>query len=78
MSIVLKPLKPLSKTGKLLTSGDGAVHKGYTIPAMYVADYLEQCLVTLIWYGKSCPQDKVHQCELGIYAFSQPKEHWEP
>jgi hypothetical protein len=55
MRIVLEPLIEAGKDGVNMTGGDGVVRKVHPIIAAYVADYPEQCLVTLTKYG-TCPR----------------------
>lgn len=46
MSVVMKLLKTAMRHGVDLTSGVGNIYQCYTIPACYLSDYPEQCLVT--------------------------------
>jgi hypothetical protein len=78
MSLVLAPLKPLSRHGERLTSGDGAVRHCYPIPMVHASDYPEQCLVTCIRYGETCPRDEVRKEEMGDHAHGAPSDHWAP
>jgi hypothetical protein len=78
MSLVLAPLKRLSKDGERLVSGDGAVRHCYAIPTVHMSDYPEQCLVTCIRYGETCPRDEVRRLEMEDHAHGVPEEHWAP
>jgi len=55
MHIILQPLIQAGKEGTEITGGDGKVCHIYPTLACYVADYLEQCLVTCAKYG-TCPR----------------------
>ncbi|THU83171.1 hypothetical protein K435DRAFT_931456, partial [Dendrothele bispora CBS 962.96] len=63
MRVVLQPLSDAGKEGVRLTGGDGEVRIVHPILAAYVADYPEQCLVTLAKYG-TCPRCRVVATEL--------------
>lgn len=75
MSIVMEPLKAATRDGLLMTSGDGAIRQCYPIPACYVADYPEQCLVTCVRYGRACPTCKARWEDLEL---NKPADDWEP
>ncbi|THU96683.1 hypothetical protein K435DRAFT_583913, partial [Dendrothele bispora CBS 962.96] len=55
MRIILEPLFAAGLNGVEMVGGDGVVRKVHPILAAYVADYPEQCLVTLSKYG-TCPK----------------------
>ena len=59
-SLVVKPLEAPARTGVEMTSGDGIVHRGHTIVAVYVADYQDQTLVTAVpkSHCPTCPAKK--------------------
>jgi hypothetical protein len=63
MRVVLQPLIEAGKQGVELTDGKGEVRMVHPVIAAYVADYPEQCLVTLAKYG-TCPRCQVSATEL--------------
>lgn len=75
MSIVMEPLKAAARDGVDMTSGDGAIRHCHPIPACYVADYPEQCLVTCVRYGRTCPGCKARWEDLGE---NKDAADWEP
>ncbi|KAA1479326.1 hypothetical protein DENSPDRAFT_862008 [Dentipellis sp. KUC8613] len=73
MTVVLKTLVGVGRTGTELTSGDGAVRKCFPIVAVYVADHPEQCLICCTRFGQQCPK-----CSAAVKDFGDHKlESWE-
>lgn len=70
----MESLKTASRDGLQMTSGDGAIRHCYPIPACYVADYPEQCLVTCVRYGRACPTCKARWEDLEL---NKPAGDWE-
>ncbi|KAG7096157.1 hypothetical protein E1B28_006830 [Marasmius oreades] len=64
MSFVINPLIPAGKDGMNLSSGDGAVRRGFPIFAGFVGDYPEQLLVTAR-KNSECPVGDAERDELG-------------
>ncbi|KAK7017889.1 hypothetical protein VNI00_018532 [Paramarasmius palmivorus] len=64
MSFVLQPLIPAGEKGMNLTSGDGAVRRGFPVYSVFVGDYPEQLLVSCLKNG-DCPIGVVKREELG-------------
>ncbi|EPS93902.1 hypothetical protein FOMPIDRAFT_28679, partial [Fomitopsis schrenkii] len=60
---ILEPLIKAGQEGIEVTSGDGTVRRVHPVLAVYVADYLEQCLVTCVKSG-TCPKCQVPEAEL--------------
>ncbi|EJD47515.1 hypothetical protein AURDEDRAFT_30783, partial [Auricularia subglabra TFB-10046 SS5] len=56
MELVFEPLFAAAKDGIQMTDSKGDVRLCFPILASYVADYPEQCLVTGIRYGQTCPK----------------------
>ncbi|KAF8956115.1 hypothetical protein BDZ97DRAFT_1672061 [Flammula alnicola] len=54
MKHILRPLEDAGRAGVVLTSGDGARRRCFPIYSVFVGDYPEQVLVTLVKTGK-CP-----------------------
>ncbi|KAF8176925.1 hypothetical protein BJ912DRAFT_1024283 [Pholiota molesta] len=54
MKHILEPLEVAGRTGVVLVGGDGVARRCYPIYAVFVGDYPEQVLVTLVKTGK-CP-----------------------
>lgn len=72
MSIVLAPLKPISHRGAMLECGDGGIRHAFTIPAVLMLDYPEQCLATAVRYGVSCPQGLARKEQFGKHVVRKP------
>ncbi|KAI6040101.1 hypothetical protein EDC04DRAFT_2867769 [Pisolithus marmoratus] len=68
MRLLLEPLIKAGLEGIEIVGGDGHVCKVHPILACYIADYLEQCLVTCCKFGM-CPKCLQKQSALG---------NWEP
>ncbi|KAG7094450.1 hypothetical protein E1B28_008046 [Marasmius oreades] len=64
MSFVLEPLIPVGEKGMKVVSGDGVVHHGFPLHAIFVGDYPEQLLVTGQKNGE-CPVGDVEKDKLG-------------
>jgi hypothetical protein len=73
MEVVLQPLFSAADTGILLPDANGAVRLCFPILAAYVADYPEQCLVTSIRYGQTCPKCKTAVGDFGGQKVSEPR-----
>lgn len=73
LNLIFEPLKQAAKDGVQLTSGDGAIRRGFPILACYVADYPEQCLVACTRYGKTCPKCTIRSTELGDNKKGEPR-----
>ncbi|THU87932.1 hypothetical protein K435DRAFT_576982, partial [Dendrothele bispora CBS 962.96] len=63
MRTILEPLIEAGRKGVEMTGGNGEVHRVHPILAAYIADYPEQCLVTLSKYG-TCPKCQVEAVNL--------------
>lgn len=68
LSIIFESMKAAAKDGIELTSGDGAIRRCYPILACYVADYPEQCLVSCVRSGQTCPKCNIKHNQLGDNA----------
>src|SRR5260370_40130566 len=68
---VLGPLASYSESGLEMSSGDGIWCRCHLIVAIYVGNYLEQVLVTCIYYG-CCPKCTVLPSQLGEYETFLP------
>ena len=55
-----------------MCSGDGAIQRVHPILACYVANYLEQCLVTCAKYG-TCPKCRAGEKDLQEMELSNPR-----
>ncbi|KAG1812790.1 uncharacterized protein BJ212DRAFT_1448021 [Suillus subaureus] len=64
MCTILEHLKEAGHTRMDMVCGDGKVQRIHPILACYMADYLEQCLVTCVKYG-TCPKCQSPVSELG-------------
>lgn len=60
MRRLMSPLKAAGEHGINMTSGDGVTRRCHPLFAVFVGDYPEQCLVTLVKYGDCvvCPTAK--------------------
>ncbi|EJD46432.1 hypothetical protein AURDEDRAFT_36110, partial [Auricularia subglabra TFB-10046 SS5] len=56
MELVFEPLFAAAKDGIQLADSEGNVRLCFPVLASYVADYPEQCLVTGVRYGQTCPK----------------------
>ncbi|THU93816.1 hypothetical protein K435DRAFT_820124 [Dendrothele bispora CBS 962.96] len=72
MRIILEPLIAAGLEGVNMVGGDGIIRKVHPILAAYVADYPEQCLVTLSKYG-TCPKCQIKAYNLGDRSPGPPK-----
>jgi hypothetical protein len=72
MKMLLEPLENAGCNGILMTCADGIRRKVYPLLSTYVADYLEQCLVTCI-HENSCPICLVTPKERGGDKPSPPR-----
>ncbi|KZV82698.1 hypothetical protein EXIGLDRAFT_810315 [Exidia glandulosa HHB12029] len=73
MEIICEPLFEPAKDGVMLPDSKGDVRKCFPILASYVADYPEQCLVTCIRYGQTCPKCTIHVDDFGQHAVGDPR-----
>lgn len=64
MEIIVKPLFEAAQNGALLADARGQVRLCHPLLSPYVADYPEQCLVTCIRYGQTCPK-----CNITVERF---------
>lgn len=64
MRTLLQPLVSAGRNGVLMTCADGKIRKVHPILASYIADYPEQCLVTVCKENR-CPTCKVHRLNRG-------------
>lgn len=64
MSRIVEPLEDAGVEGIAVVSGDGIVRRGHPILAIYVGDYPEQVLVTLVKTG-TCPSCPVAHDDMG-------------
>lgn len=67
MSRIVEPLEVAGVDGIAVVSGDGIVRRGHPVLAVYVGDYPEQVLVTLVKTG-TCPSCPVAHDDLGTDA----------
>ncbi|KAF9053413.1 hypothetical protein BJ165DRAFT_1320201, partial [Panaeolus papilionaceus] len=73
MGKILQPLEKPGRDGVMLTSGDGATHRGHPIFACFVGDYPEQVLVTCTYTGQ-CPECDTPNASFGDFIPSGTTE----
>ncbi|KAJ3716762.1 hypothetical protein DFJ43DRAFT_1043218 [Lentinula guzmanii] len=71
MKHLVTPLEQAGLEGVIMESGDGVKCRGHPILASYIGDYLEQTLVTTVYYG-DCPTCDAEKNELETYPCKRP------
>ncbi|KAJ3562007.1 hypothetical protein NP233_g9840 [Leucocoprinus birnbaumii] len=64
LKFILQPLESAGRKGVFMMSGDGLIRKCFPILAVYIGDYPEQVLVTLVKTGE-CPVCKAPRDGIG-------------
>ncbi|EJD34589.1 hypothetical protein AURDEDRAFT_131083 [Auricularia subglabra TFB-10046 SS5] len=73
MELVFEPLFAAAKDGIPIPDSEGNVRLCFPILASYVADYPEQCLVTGVRYGQTCPKCHITATEFGAHKLGEPR-----
>ncbi|EJD51489.1 hypothetical protein AURDEDRAFT_56899 [Auricularia subglabra TFB-10046 SS5] len=73
MEMVFEPLFTAAANGVSIADSQGNLRLCFPILASYVADYPEQCLVTGVRYGQTCPKCHITVDEFGAHKLGEPR-----